>query len=56
MQVSVGRLVLAFMLAVAGSSFATVFPDVDESHDIASETAWGGEIPSAAEFNAGQPD
>lgn len=47
------RLAVGVMLTVAGSAFATVFPDVGGSHDIASESAWNGEIPSAAEFNAG---
>ena len=41
------------ILALCGrTATAATFPDVDSSHDISSTTAWGGDIPAAAEFDS----
>lgn len=41
------------ILALCGrTATAATFPDADSSHDISSTTAWGGEIPAAAEFDS----
>ncbi|MCR5413654.1 MAG: hypothetical protein K6F50_02865 [Kiritimatiellae bacterium] len=46
------KLLSVAVAGIAVGAMGDVFPDADASHDISSATAWGGEIPAAAEFDS----
>ena len=46
------KLLSVVVAGIAVGAMGDVFPDADASHDISSATAWGGEIPAAAEFDS----